>query len=155
MNSMKFVILLHFTSWEKTPDDAVTPQRQSQFTPKMKANAEPRLLSSLVRIDSGVVVSQHHLESFLMKWNVTEWQVSWNSCIKQPPALTSQFSSFPCLNCVSNMMSSIWNLIENVIYYFHSTFLFKDRKFDVACMINGILSSLVSVTGEFFDAQGP
>ena len=35
-----------------------------QFTPKMKANAEPRLLSSLVRIDSSVVVSQHRLESF-------------------------------------------------------------------------------------------
>ena len=35
-----------------------------QFTPKMKANAEPRLLSSLVWIDFGVVVSQHHLESF-------------------------------------------------------------------------------------------
>ena len=35
-----------------------------QFTPKMKANAEPRLLSSLVWIDSGVVVSQHRLESF-------------------------------------------------------------------------------------------
>ena len=30
----------------------------------MKANAEPRLLSSLVWIDSGVVVSQHRLESF-------------------------------------------------------------------------------------------
>ena len=38
-----------------------------QFTPKMKANAEPRLLSSLVWIDSGVVVSQHHLKSFFMK----------------------------------------------------------------------------------------
>ena len=34
-----------------------------QLTPKMKANAEPRLLSSLVWIDSGVVVSQHRLES--------------------------------------------------------------------------------------------
>ena len=33
---------------KKTPNDAVTPQRQSQFTPKMKANAEPRLLSFLV-----------------------------------------------------------------------------------------------------------
>ena len=33
---------------KKTPHDAVTPQRQSQFTPKMKANAVPRLLSSLV-----------------------------------------------------------------------------------------------------------
>ena len=48
MNSMKFVIPLHFISWKKTPNDAVTPQRQSQFTPKMKANAVPRLLSSLV-----------------------------------------------------------------------------------------------------------
>ena len=36
---------------KKTPNDAVTPQRQSQFTPKMKANAVPRLLSSLVWID--------------------------------------------------------------------------------------------------------
>ena len=33
---------------EKTPNNAVTPQRQSQFTPKMKAKAVPRLLSSLV-----------------------------------------------------------------------------------------------------------
>ena len=38
-----------------------------QFTPKMKANAEPRLLSSLVWIDSGVEVSQHCLESLFMK----------------------------------------------------------------------------------------
>ena len=51
MNSLKSVIPLLFISWEKTPNDAVTPQRQSQFTPKMKANAVPRLLSSLVRID--------------------------------------------------------------------------------------------------------
>ena len=51
MNSMKLVIPLHFISWKKTPNDAVTPQRQSQFTPKMKANAVPRLLSSLVWID--------------------------------------------------------------------------------------------------------
>ena len=48
MTSMKLVIPLHFISWKKTPNDAVTPQRQSQFTPKMKANAVPRLLSSLV-----------------------------------------------------------------------------------------------------------
>ena len=48
MNSMKLVIPLHFISRKKTPNDAVTPQRQSQFTPKMKANAVPRLLSSLV-----------------------------------------------------------------------------------------------------------
>ena len=48
MNSMKLVIPLHFILGKKTPNDAVTPQRQSQFTPKMKANAVPRLLSSLV-----------------------------------------------------------------------------------------------------------
>ena len=30
----------------------------------MKANAEPRLLSSLVGIDSSIEVSQHRLESF-------------------------------------------------------------------------------------------
>ena len=42
-----------------------------QFTPKMKANAKPRLLSSLVWIDSGIAVSQHRVESFLheMKCN--------------------------------------------------------------------------------------
>ena len=50
MDSMKLVILLYINS-------------TGQFTPTMKANAEPHLLSSLVRIDSGVVVSQHHLES--------------------------------------------------------------------------------------------
>ena len=51
MNSMKLVIPLHFISWKKTPNDAVTPQRQNQFTPKTKANAVSRLLSSLVWID--------------------------------------------------------------------------------------------------------
>ena len=34
MNSMKLVILLHFITLKKTPNDAVTPQRQSQFTQK-------------------------------------------------------------------------------------------------------------------------
>ena len=48
MNSMKMsfrYMLYHDT---KTPNDAVTPQHQSQFTPKMKTNAIPHLLSSLV-----------------------------------------------------------------------------------------------------------
>ena len=36
---------------KKTPNDAVTPQCQSQLTSKMKGNAVPRLLSSLVWID--------------------------------------------------------------------------------------------------------
>ena len=67
MNSMKLVISAHFISWKKTPNDAVAQQHLSQFTPKMKANAQPRLLSSLVRIDFGVVVSQHRLESFFQE----------------------------------------------------------------------------------------
>ena len=37
-NSMKLVIPLHFISCKKTPNDAVTPQGQGQFTPKIKAN---------------------------------------------------------------------------------------------------------------------
>ena len=48
---MKFVIPSRFISWKKSPNDAVTPQRQRKFTPKMKANAVLRLLSSLVWID--------------------------------------------------------------------------------------------------------
>ena len=51
MNSMKLVIPLHSISWKKTPNDAVTQQRQSQFAPKMKANVVLCLLSSLVWID--------------------------------------------------------------------------------------------------------
>ena len=59
-----------------------------QFTPKMKANAEPRLLSSLVWIDSGIVVSQPHLESVFL-WNKM-WQkdkfhgihVLWKWCVE-------------------------------------------------------------------------
>ena len=51
MNSMKLVFLLHFISWKKTPNDAVIPQRQNQFAPKIKAKAVPLLLSSLVWID--------------------------------------------------------------------------------------------------------
>ena len=37
--------------YKKMPNNAVMPQCQSQFTPKMKAKVVPRLLSSLVRID--------------------------------------------------------------------------------------------------------
>ena len=49
MNSMKIIIPLHFISQKKNaPNDAVTLLYHSQFTPKMKANAVSRLLSSLV-----------------------------------------------------------------------------------------------------------
>ena len=67
MNYMKIVIPLHFISWKKTPNDDVKPQRQSQFTPQMKAIAVPRLLSSLVWID------QYN--------ECNGMTVSWNSCI--------------------------------------------------------------------------
>ena len=45
-SSLRYIIFHE----KKTPNDAVATQRQSQFTPKMKANAIPRLLSSLVWI---------------------------------------------------------------------------------------------------------
>ena len=48
---MKLVTPLYLISWRKTPNDAVTPQLQSQLSPKMKAKAIPRLVSSLVWID--------------------------------------------------------------------------------------------------------
>ena len=42
-----------------------------QFTPNMKANTQVRLLSSLVGIDFGIVVSQYRLEYFFheVKYN--------------------------------------------------------------------------------------
>ena len=51
MNSMKLVLGLRFVKWKNTSNDAVTLQRQSQFTPKMKANTVPHLLSFLLWID--------------------------------------------------------------------------------------------------------
>ena len=70
MNSMKLVIPLHLIWWKKTQNDAVTLQSQSQFTPKMKANAVPRLLSSLVWIDQYYVCNG--MTSFMefMFWGV-------------------------------------------------------------------------------------
>ena len=76
--SLQFCLSFHYT-WIPWNLSFRYIHCTGQFTPKMKANAEPRLLSSLVWIDSGVVVSQLRLESFFMKWNLTEWQVSWNS----------------------------------------------------------------------------
>ena len=46
MNSMKLVIPLHFTSWKKRPNNAMTPRLRSQSTPKLKANSVPSLLSN-------------------------------------------------------------------------------------------------------------
>ena len=51
MSSMRRATPLHFILWEKTPNNAMTPQRQSQFTPKKKANAVPRSPSSPAWID--------------------------------------------------------------------------------------------------------
>ena len=63
---MKFVLPLYLILWKKTPNDTVTPQRQSQFTAKMKANTVPHLLSSFWCELTNTM-------------NVTEWRVSWNS----------------------------------------------------------------------------
>ena len=75
LNSMKLVIQLHLISWKKTPNDAVTPQRQSQFTPKLKANMVPRLLSSLVWND-------HYNE----RNGMTSYMefMFWRSCLDRP-----------------------------------------------------------------------
>ena len=51
MNSIKLVFPLHLISWKKDSKRCCDTKRQSQFTPKMKANAASRLLSSLVWID--------------------------------------------------------------------------------------------------------
>ena len=77
MNSMKFVIPLHLISWIKIPNDAVTPQRQSQFAPKMRANVVPRLLSSLVWIDqynecNGMTSSMEFM------WHYSLRRISWH-----------------------------------------------------------------------------
>ena len=76
-----------------------------QFTPKMKANAEPRLLSSLVWIDSGIEMSQHHLKSF---FQVTEWQVSWNSWFASAELwqLANFASSFCLTICVVHIFAT-------------------------------------------------
>ena len=58
-----------FYFMKKAPNDVVTPQRQSQFTPKMKANVVPRFR-----------VCFHLWCELTSTMNVTEWQVSWNSC---------------------------------------------------------------------------
>ena len=56
VHDMKYMIHPRFARiWclfvsKKTPNNAVPPQCQSQFTPKMKANTDLRLLSSLVWI---------------------------------------------------------------------------------------------------------
>ena len=42
INFLKLAIPKHFISLKKAPNDAVTPPRQSQYTPKMKANVGDR-----------------------------------------------------------------------------------------------------------------
>ena len=67
---------------KKTPNDAVTLLCQSQFTPKMKANAVSRLLLSLVWIDhydqcirltALIIFGQNTLPA-----NIRKWVFSWN-----------------------------------------------------------------------------
>ena len=93
MNSMKLVIPLHFIYWKTKflilAGSAFSPntiragnQLHSLYwsihtKDESKRETAFAFISSLVWIDSGVVVSQHCLE----KLNVTEWWFSWNSCI--------------------------------------------------------------------------
>ena len=49
--NLSFRHILFLEIKKKTPNDIVTPQCQSQSTPKMKANAVLHMLSSLVWID--------------------------------------------------------------------------------------------------------
>ena len=76
MNSMKFVIPLHLISGIKIPNDAVTPQRQSQFTPKMKTNVVPCLLSSLVWIDQYNACNRLTNFMELMCWVISKFNDS-------------------------------------------------------------------------------
>ena len=48
--SRKWILpnMIRAVNRQKTPNNGVTPHSHSQFTPKMKANAVSRLLSSLV-----------------------------------------------------------------------------------------------------------
>ena len=75
---------------KKMPYNAVMQQHQSQFTPKMKANADSRLLSSLVWIDQDnecnkltaiiifaemhfLLISENVFLFFFMKKNEFDW----------------------------------------------------------------------------------
>ena len=79
MNSMKLVIPLHFISWKKTPNDAVTPQRQSQFTTKMNGwdgivsyLTSPEAYCSCVYIGCNFrVIIYTHEDEVIWRWSAS------------------------------------------------------------------------------------
>ena len=77
---------------KKTQNDAVTPQRQSQFTPKMKANAIPRLLSSVVWIDQyNECNGMTSFMEFMLGLLSHSCHVHiYTSFLRRPPILTTQ-----------------------------------------------------------------
>ena len=83
----------------------------------MKANAIPRLLSSLVWIDSGIVASQHWLAALIIFWqntlpaNIRKWVFSWN----KRDGITSVHGIHECL-----FTDSWWPLL-----FFHAINCFK------------------------------
>ena len=98
MNTMKLVILLHFVSWKKTPNDVVTPQRQSQFTPRWKQTRFRLCFHLWCELTSTM--------------NVTEWQVSWNSR-----------SMLECSNCHNQVIEVKLSLLSRtcVLWWSHLT----------------------------------
>ena len=79
---------------KKTPNDAVTPQRQSQFTPKMKANAVSRLLSSLVWIDQYNRSSTALIISGKMHFPLISDSFSWTKCDVKTSFMDFKYNSF-------------------------------------------------------------
>ena len=107
-----------------------------QFTPKIKANTVPRLLSSLVWIDSDVVLSQHRLESFVMELQVgmefmsyrcrmpftlsncaTSLTLAWPQTAFQGYvglASSSSYWSFHYCFCSCNVCSCLWRETSHI-----------------------------------------
>ena len=74
-----------------------------QFTPKMKANAIPRLLSPLALIDSGVVSSQHCLASF---WTQNKHQNHTGLRLAIPEHQCTRQRSHPRMHPKTSLQSS-------------------------------------------------
>ena len=79
---MKCVIPLHFISWKKTLNDAVKLKCQSQFTPKMKANAESRndKFQGIHALDSQVAkYFRNFRPTSALYWNNDSFHTKFNS----------------------------------------------------------------------------
>ena len=105
------VILLHFISWKKTPNDAVTPQchRSIHIKDESKCGIAFAFIFGVNWLwRCGDTAS---FGVFFQELNVTKWQVSWNWCLvcvrmlptpsllATPASSSSPSSSFPPLIC--------------------------------------------------------